>query len=393
MTFRSLCVCLLAPLAAAAQSATVPLILEGNVPMIDVEFVRPDGSTTTGRFVVDSGGGAFILSEKLANAIGLKPSSAARNTSEGGFAPAPAPQARVGGMPLDLKDARVLIQTGGESFNPRDAAEGLFPGHVLERYHVIFDYPARKFTLAAPGSVKPRGVAIDSPVRRQNGFARIQIGIAGGTVGFLLDTGASFTMISRAALEEWSSGASPWPKIVGAAGPANMGAASDAQALMARIPEMRLGDFAITGAGAVSRPLGTYEKSMTNAVGGPILGAIGGNVLCQFRVEIDYAGGKTYFTRSGDSAAGDLDLVGLTLSPGTKGSARVTGVSPAADKSARENIRAGDLLRTIDGAPVAGLSLMQIVERLRGRPGDAKRLGLERDGKAFEVQTAVTRIL
>jgi carboxyl-terminal processing protease len=132
---------------------------------------------------------------------------------------------------------------------------------------------------------------------------------------------------------------------------------------------------------------------MTSAVGGPILGALAGNVLREFRVEIDYANEKTYFERTGGSPAGDLDLVGLTMTAGPKGSVKVTGVSPAADESARNGIRAGDLLRTVDGAPVTGLSLMQIVERLRGKPGDRKRLGLERDGKPFEVQTAVTRLL
>ena len=120
-------------------------------------------------FVIDSGGGAFLLTEKLADAIGLKASGPARKAEGAEFAPATPSEVRVGGMPLDLKGARVMIQYGKDHLEERDAVDGLFPGHVLERYHVIFDYPARKFTLAAPGSVKPRGtgrtLASGSPER------------------------------------------------------------------------------------------------------------------------------------------------------------------------------------------------------------------------------------
>lgn len=391
------CLCLLAFLSVKglAQTGTVPLIVEGNVPLIDVEFVHADGSTQTGRFVVDSGGGAFLLTEKLANAIGLRPNGPARSAEGARFAPAPPPEVRVGGMPLNLKDARVLIMAGADRFDFRDGADGLFPGHVLERYHVIFDYPGRTFTLAAPGSVKPRGMAVPSPVRPNNGFARIELVIGAKKFGFLLDTGASYTMISQATIEEWIDAAStPWPRHTGAVGPANMsGGKMEAEALMTRIPEMRLGDFAIAGAGAVSRPVGAYERTMSNAMTAPIVGALGGNVLRQFRVEIDYASGITYFERSGKDDPEDLNLVGLTLGEAPNHAVAVTAVSAAAGGTVREQVRPGDLLRRVDGNSVQGLSLLQIVDRLRGKPGDEKKLELERDGKPFQIQAAVTRLM
>lgn len=363
--------------------------------MIDLEFVRSDGSIQTGRFVLDSGGGAFLLTEKLANAIGLKPTGPARSAEGARFAPVTPQEVRLGGMTLDLKGARVFMLAGQDRFDFRDGADGLFPGHVLERYHVIFDYPGRKFTLAAPGSVKPRGIAVPSPVRPNNGFARIEVAIGGGKFGFLLDTGASYTMISQAMLEEWSGAAStPWPRHVGAVGSANMGIGkTEGEALMMRIPEMRLGDFTIDGAGAVSRPVGTYEKSMSNMMTAPIVGALGGNVLRQFRVEIDYAAGVTYFERNGKDDTHDLDLVGLTLGETPNHSVAVTAVSATTDKTVRERIRPGDLLRSVDGTSVAGLSLLQIVDRLRGKPGDLKKLDFERDGKQFQTQAAVTRLM
>lgn len=392
-----LCFCLLALLhiEGSAQTATVPLIVEGNVPTIDLDFVRSDGSVQTGRFVLDSGGGAFLLTEKLANKIGLKPTAPARRAEGARFAPLAPPEVRVGGMPLDLKGARVLMMAGEERFNFRDGADGLFPGHVLERYHVIFDYPGRTFTLAAPGSVKPRGIAVPSPVRANNGFPRIELTIGGRKFGFLLDTGASYTMISKAMLDEWSGAAStPWLRHIGAVGAANMGLGEmETETPMMRIPEMRLGDFPISGAGAISRAEGTFEKSMSNMMTAPIVGALGGNVLRQFRVEIDYAAGVTYFERNGKDDPEDLNLVGLTLAEAPNHSVMVTAVSAATDKTVREQIRPGDLLRSVDGTSVAGLSLLQIVDRLRGKPGDVKKLDLERDGKPFQIQAAVTRLM
>lgn len=393
MIFRAVCAAALLAAAAFSQTATVPLIVEGNVPMIDLQFAGADGAMHTGRFVLDSGGGAFIITETLANAIGLKATGPRRKTEGAEFAPAAPPKVLVGGMPLDLKDARVMIQYGSDRLDRRDTAVGLFPGHVLERYHVVFDYPARKFTLAAAGSVKPRGTALQTPVRRQNGFARLTVEIGGQSHGFLLDTGASFTMISRKALEAWSTGPARWARVDGAVGPANMGARSDAEALMVRVPELRLGGLAVTDAGAVSRQEGTFERSMSRMMTEPIVGAIGGNVLSQFRVEIDYAAGVTYLEHAEAAARKDLDLVGLTLFPAPDGSMQIIGVSKTTHPDVREKIQAGDLLRSVDGKPVAGLSLMQIVDRLRGQPGDRRKLNVERGGQKLEVEAVVTRVL
>lgn len=392
MLLLQFCLIMLFSTVANTQSTTVPLIIEGNVPMIDLEFVRPDGSTQTGRFLVDSGGGGFILSNNLAKAIGLKPSGPSF-TEEAVLTPAPAPVVRVGGMPLDLKGAAVFIQ-GPDRLNSRDAADGLFPGHVLERYHVIFDYPGHKFTLAAPGSLKPRGNAVPSPLNRVNGFPRVEVAIGDQKVGMLLDTGASFTMISRKAMDEWRSSApNPWPHHNGAVGAANMAIQNDDVRPMVRIPEIRLGDYVIRGAGAVARPEGTFEKGMSSSMVAPILGALAGNVLRQFRVEIDYAAGVVYFERAEDAEPHDLDMVGLIFGSTADNSLVVSGISSEADQVVRNQVKVGDRLLSVDGVAVSRFSLMQIVDRLRGKPGDEKKLELEHEGKPYQIQARVTRIM
>src|SRR5947207_610393 len=61
-----------APARARADRATVPLILEGNRPYIDLTFRRADGTTRQARFLVDSGGGGFLMTEPLARDLGVR---------------------------------------------------------------------------------------------------------------------------------------------------------------------------------------------------------------------------------------------------------------------------------------------------------------------------------
>ena len=55
--------------------------------------------------------------------------------------------------------------------------------------------------VAKAGSTEARGVKVETPISSPSGFPRIELQIGGATHGFLLDTGASFTMISRTVLE------------------------------------------------------------------------------------------------------------------------------------------------------------------------------------------------
>ncbi|WP_051341088.1 S41 family peptidase [Azospirillum halopraeferens] len=65
---------------------------------------------------------------------------------------------------------------------------------------------------------------------------------------------------------------------------------------------------------------------------------------------------------------------------------RLTVAAPMPESpAARAGILAGDRILAADGAALAGLSVEQAVERLRGAPGTPVTLRLERDGKAFNV--------
>jgi predicted aspartyl protease len=383
-----------APLAKAGKEfVTVPLIVEFNRPFVDLEFARPDGSRRQARFWIDTGGGGFILCEPLAKELNLQLGPV---ISEDGqkFARIEPPEARLGGMVLDLKNANATVAVGRKTISDGVNAEGLFPGHILKRYHVIFDYPGRKFILAKPGSLKPRGIRINSPIHQRSGFPRIEAEIGGEIYGFLLDTGASFTMISQELLNQWANQNPGWQKTTGAFGAANMGLGQmEARGSMLRIPAMLLANTPLQGVAAVSRPKGTFENYMSQMMAAPIKGAIGGNVLSAFRIEIDYANGATYLEKKSSPPKNDLDMIGLILRAQANGEFVVLGVAQAYGKEIQEAIHAGDKLIKVDKLEVKARPLATVIDALRGKVNEKRTLVLERDSKPFTVIAPVLRIL
>ena len=172
-----------------------------------------------------------------------------------------------------------------------------------------------------------------------------------------------------------------------------MGGKMEATATMLRLAEATWGGARVEQVAAVSRPVGTFENYMSGMMTSPIVGAIGGNILKQFRVEIDYANGVVYLQKSGAAEPRDTDAVGLTLQVEASGAVTIVAVSPANDRSVLDAIRPGDRLRQIDGRPADGLTLSALQRALAGKPGDTKTLVIERGGQQLTVRAVTARIL
>jgi predicted aspartyl protease len=211
-----------APGRAAVDHVTVPLLVEGNRPFIDLTFYRPDGSKRSARFLIDSGGGGFLITQALARDLGIRWGATSREDGTDFAGPTVTPKAFVGEFPLELNPERVLIEMSDNILTKAAPghADGLFPGHVLAQYHVVFDYPKLAFTLARPGVLTPKGDELPMPVGKRSGFPRTEIEVAGKTYGFLLDTGASFTMVSEVLLKSWGRDHQDWRRELGAVGEA-----------------------------------------------------------------------------------------------------------------------------------------------------------------------------
>ncbi len=276
---------------------TVPLSLEGNRTFIDVTLQRADGSKRSARFLIDTGGGAFLITEALARDLGLRWGEPER---EEGHEVAPLtvlPKASVGTMPLELDPHRVAVAIGSARILPPVAPgheDGMLPGHVLAHFHVVVDYPNGRLTLARPGALKPTGDALPMPVSKRSGFPRTEMEVDGMTYGFLLDTGASFTIVSEALLKSWAAKHPDWPRSPGAVGEAATLGGSTLETMSvpnARWGANRLGEFGVT-----SQKEGTFEHWMSSMMTSPVVGSLAGNVLKRFRVELDYPNEKLYLS-------------------------------------------------------------------------------------------------
>jgi predicted aspartyl protease len=282
----------------AGDRATVPLHVEGNRPYIDVTLEKPDGTARRARFLIDTGGGGFLLVEPLARELGVALGETI--TEEGSrLARVTSPlRAKVGELALELDPKRILVKMGESSMVPSGApghAEGMLPGHVLAHYHVVFDYPKATFTIARPGALEPVGEPVPMPVSKPMGFPRTELEVDGKTLGFLLDTGASFTMVSQALLESWGVAHPDWERHRGAHGEAATLGGQTIETMY--VDRATWAGNALGRFGVVSQKAGVFEKLFSSMMTAPIVGALAGNVLEQFRVELDYRGQKLYLSR------------------------------------------------------------------------------------------------
>lgn len=380
------------PLPTKPMLVTVPLIVEGNAPIIELEFPMQSGKLRKARFLVDTGGGALLLGNKLMADVGAKADGPPIEDEGSPIQPLIPMQVELGGMALDLTGISVAGLPAGEWSGPRNEAEGIIPASLLRHYDVVFDYPGHKFSLGKPGSIEFQGTKVPAPISSDTGFPRIEATIAGSK--FLLDTGGSFTMISRTVIDQWLKQNPHWPNEVGAVGFANMyGGAKENEAIMVRMPELKVGSFTVNRPAAVSRPAGTFEQWMSKMMTGPIIGSLAGNVLRDFRVSIDYKNGFVYLLPSKPSSDSDLTSVGLVLEKDSNGSLLVTGLSSNASPDVRKGIQVGDRLIAVDDVDVSVKFLAGAAALLHGPAGSQKRLTVERDGQKRVITVTVSLLL
>jgi hypothetical protein len=365
-----------------------------NHPLVEMTVTGPTGKQRALRFLLDTGGGAIILPGSVARELDFDLSAPA-DTSEGTHqVTLKTPGLKLGDMPLDVGEIRALAEIKDEPILPGIGIHGLIPGRLLRRYHAIFDYPGHRFTLAEPGKLTPKGVALPAKIDPNTGFPRIELTIDGRLEGFLLDTGASYTMLDGPTLRRWSVEHPTWPRNTGAVGLANMGGnPMEGAALMLRAPSLKCGPFDVRDVGLVARPRGTFGPGswMSGMMTAPILGSLAGNVLREFRVEIDYAHEQVYLERTGRSPAHEMDLVPLVLRQGTKGEWIIMSVPPANLAGLGGQVLPGDVLERVDGQAMMGKTIEQVTHALSGPIASTHKLVIQREGRHLRVAAKVAR--
>jgi len=373
------------------KAVTVPVTLDHNRIVIDVYVPLKDGTTKRVRGLVDTGTTELMISPRVAQMVGATlacdgssckieppPSILVGGTK---IATASAGSAKVPVRPTDFND--VLI--------PGMSPEVVIPSTVLKNYDLAIDYANRQFTIGPPGSIQFAGTPAQVKLA-DNGLLTVTAEVNGRSYIFGLDTGSPATLVVPEELAAWRQKQPNWPYSLGALGAENMtGGPDELQRQMLRLPTLQFGGVALrdvlTGSGAT--PAGEFAKASHN----PVIGIIGGEAFKSARVGLDYAHSRMYIETSTGSPITGLDVVGLTLRPEVDGRYTVVAVVPFEGQSSVPEVRAGDVLVGVDGAPVTGATLGQVWSLLGGEPGQVRKLIVDRDGKRLTIEAHARRFL
>jgi hypothetical protein len=270
------------------------------------------------------------------------------------------------------------LQTTG--FMTGASAPAFLPGAVLAPHIVTFDYTGKALWIDGPPLED--GMPLIVQISKGHTFPRVEIEIDGERFGFLLDTGAAFSMLSQRVIERLHTKHPDWKYASGAYGPANMIGKGDLASHMLRIPNARWGPFDLAPLDVVSRASGAFEDWMSPMMSGPIVGALAGNALRNFTLRLDYRGGLLHARYTPRLWPQEFTMVPLIIHAEKNGTYSIAG-GDAADGIADAQII------SIDGYAVSGMSLFQVQDMLRGQLGASHTIRVNAGGKIRMVKLPV----
>jgi hypothetical protein len=378
----------------APASSTVPITLDHNRIIIDVYFPMPDGTKTRVRGWVDNGNSDLWMTGRLAKKLGLQSiASSAEPPAGKPHKVQPPRELLIGDMAIRLADAKEAMAAPRDAVGAGMSAEINIPSIVLRNYDVVVDYPNRELTIGAPGTVHFQGSPAKPVINAENGLIQIPGNIEGETHNLALDLGATVSFISSDLLSKWQKAHPRWPHMTGAVGPANMwGMKEEAGWEMLRVPQVQYGGLTLKDVVVAPFPakeLDWFEKR----AGISTIGLIGADALLNYRVGLDYAHSTIYFEQLSKMPPINMDVVGLVLHPEQDERYTVLGVVDYEGKPSVPEVKAGDVLVSVDGGRAKGATMGQVWSLLEGSPGTLRTLMLERDGKQFTVKAPVRRFL
>ncbi len=381
-------------LAAAArpQLGTAKLELDHGRMIVGVELRRADGSWRAAHAWIDTGGTEMALSEPLARDLGVDLAAmpaAANGTWKTGV---PVPALRLAGVQLDVEGMTLSVRPGRFPM-PGIQADCVLVPRCLRKLHAVFDGPERTLTVGRPGDMIPKGAAVSCRVHPGTGLFMIEAAVAGEKVALGVDTGSAGTWVSDRLTSAWLARFPDRPQATGAAGSTNFfGFPFEVEGVLALMPPLALGAVAVSGEVAVlGLDQGLFDWYSQKSAA-PVAGFLGAGLISRCRLEVDFPGQMSWWIIGPEPAARDLDIVPLTLRPEADGSYTVAGVVRRDGRPLLAGVRAGDRLLAVDGVEVSGAAMGRVIGALRGKPGDRRRLLLERDGARLSELVAVVRL-
>jgi hypothetical protein len=374
-----------------APSSAVPFALDHNRMTVEVEFPHPAGGVRKARAWMDTGGTDLLVSESLARDLGIEV-PAFKGADQSVASPSRAPVMRVGGVALDTEGMTVAVRAGRMAL-PGVLAECAIAPRCLRRLHVVFDYPARRLTLARPGALKPEGTSVPCRVNPETGLVLIETVVDGQRLALGVDTGSAGTWVSDTLTAAWLVRHSDWPYATGAAGSTNFfGFPFETRGTLMKLPAIAIGaGMPVRDVAVLGLPQGLFDWYSRKSAG-TVVGFLGADFIARFRLEIDFPSQMTWWQQGPVRATRDLDIVGLTVRPESDGSFTVAGVVSRNGRPMVEGVEPNDKLLRVDALDVTNVPMGAVIDALRGAPGVTRTLLLERAGRRLTVQAAVVRL-
>ncbi len=139
-------------------------------------------------------------------------------------------------------------------------AESNLPSSALRPLHVVFDYPGRQLTLARPGAVVPRGVAIPCRLNDATGLFQVDATVEGVALALGVDNGSWYTWVSSTHTAAWEARHPDRPRARGAVAAANFfGFPFEAEGMLTRLPDLRIGPLHVLGVGVLGLPQELFD--------------------------------------------------------------------------------------------------------------------------------------
>ena len=378
--------------AQAAAPKVFPLEVYQNFVFVKV---RVNGSPPM-NFILDTGASAPFLNERQATAANVPPKKVHREGNVGtGEETIHLFEARNVSLKLDNLDLSA-DSTAVTSFEKLESTigkrlDGVLGPQIFEHYVVGLDYGRKVLELFEPKTFTYSGPgdAIGIELRRHRPFTKARIGMAGAPsieALFVIDIGDSSSLsLHTPFVQRNRLPRADQQTIVNF----THGVAGESKELVGRVRSLELGSFVI------DHPVTEFSQAAKgSAADRSYDGAIGGEILSRFRVIFDYGHRRMILEKSpAFDEPYNWDMSGLALSAHGDGFSvilvdRVFENSPAAVS----DLRAGDLIETIDGQPAGSLTLEQIRKSFR-REGNAYALRIRRGDEVFETRLETRRLI
>jgi len=318
-------------------------------------------------------GGLNIVTPALARELGLTVTGEleGRGGGEGKVDVGVAQIARVeiGDATLENQTFYVFPLDSLEAVEGR-AAPGIVGYEVFRRFVTRVDYDDQRLTLHDPARFNYQGPGVAVPIAFDDHTPRIEAELDGIRGWFDVDTGSRSSLTLAAPFAKQHDLASKYHARFTATTGWGVGGPSRSQ--LARARSLRFAGV------EVREPVAHLSTQAAGSFAATDLaGNIGGGILKRFDLVLDYANERIFFEPNRNFDARDVfDRSGLWLNDA--GQALLVIDVTAGGPGERAGIRAGERVRSVDGANIAPGSLIPLRERfLRDPPGTKLELEIE----------------